>query len=182
MKTAKTLMSVLLLSAVSMAPAYANWFSNSRTNTMMNIGSAPNPTPADLRRIGDSTASNGVAFASVPQERPVVERVAYVTPKTNLDVPAKAGLRRLEGKTVYGAHGARLGSILTVNLNDRLADVQLPGGIAVAMPASLLMDKGTRVTAPTISPLDMMAMAKTQTGRTVAIDVDRRHMPIRSRG
>jgi hypothetical protein len=171
MKTAKTMMSLLLLSAVCVSPASANWFSNPRTGTMLNIGSAPNPTPADLRRIGDSQFSNRTGFAA-PQER-FVEPVAY-------HVDTNAELTRMEGKTLFGAHGARLGSIITVNHADRLAEVQTPGGIAVAMPVGLLMDKGNRVVSPTISPLDMMAMAKTQTGRTVAINVDRRHVPIRS--
>jgi hypothetical protein len=182
MKTAKTMMSLLLLSAVCVSPASANWFSNPRTNTMLNIGSAPNPTPADLRRIGDSTATNRAAYVS---QDPALEaeRAAYVTPKKDVHVATNAELTRMEGKTVFGAHGARLGSILAVNHAGRLAQVQTPGGIAVAMPVGLLTDKGNRIVAPTISPLDMMAMAKTQTGRTVAINVDRRGMPIRaSRG
>ena len=51
MKT--TIASVLLSSAACLVPAYANYFHNPRTNTNLNIGSAPNPTPADLRAIGD---------------------------------------------------------------------------------------------------------------------------------
>jgi hypothetical protein len=171
MKTAKTMMSLLLLSAVCVSPASANWFSNPRTGTMLNIGSAPNPTPADLRRIGDSQSSNRTGLAA-PQER-FVEPVAY-------HVDTNAELTRMEGKTVFGAHGAKLGWIVTVNHAERLAEVQTPGGIALAMPVGLFMDNGNRVLAPTISPLDMMAMAKTQTGRTVAISIDRRQMPIRS--
>ena len=58
-----------------------------------------------------------------------------------------------------------------------------PGGVAVAVPTSLLTDKGGRLRAVSLSPLDMMAMAKTQTGHTVAINMDRRHMILRtSRG
>jgi len=44
----------LLLSAVCMTPAMANYFSNPHTNTMLNVGSAPAPTPIELRAIGDS--------------------------------------------------------------------------------------------------------------------------------
>ena len=48
----KTLQSLLLLSAalICVTPASANYFSNPRTGINLNIGSAPNPTPADLRR------------------------------------------------------------------------------------------------------------------------------------
>jgi len=49
MKTTTTILSVLLLSAVSITSANANWFSNQKTNTMFNLGSVRNPTPAELR-------------------------------------------------------------------------------------------------------------------------------------
>ena len=40
----------LLLAAAAFAtPADANWFHNPGQNVNRNIGSAPNPTPADLR-------------------------------------------------------------------------------------------------------------------------------------
>jgi outer membrane protein OmpA-like peptidoglycan-associated protein len=46
-----TIRSLLLLSAViCVTPASANYFSNPAQGTTLNIGSAPNPTPADLRR------------------------------------------------------------------------------------------------------------------------------------
>jgi outer membrane protein OmpA-like peptidoglycan-associated protein len=46
-----TIRSLLLLSAViCVTPASANYFSNPAQGTNLNIGSAPNPTPADLRR------------------------------------------------------------------------------------------------------------------------------------
>jgi hypothetical protein len=134
---------------------------------MLNIGSAPNPTPADLRRLGDSGPRERDSF----NDR--IHQTAYMTPETGM---TKAEMMRLEGKTVLGAHGARLGSILAVNLNTRMAEIQTHGGVAVAVPASMLMDKGNRVMASTLSPLDMMAMAKAQTGRTVAINLDSRRM------
>jgi len=47
----KTILSLLLLSAaVCVTPASANYFSNPAIGMKLNIGSAPNPTPADLRR------------------------------------------------------------------------------------------------------------------------------------
>jgi hypothetical protein len=48
MKT-RILLPVLLLSAVFVSPASANWFSNPDVNINLNLGSAPNPTPADVR-------------------------------------------------------------------------------------------------------------------------------------
>ena len=48
MKT-RTLLSVLLLSAVFVSPASANWFSNPSMGIDLNIGSAPSPTPDQVR-------------------------------------------------------------------------------------------------------------------------------------
>jgi outer membrane protein OmpA-like peptidoglycan-associated protein len=46
-----TFLSLLLLSAaVCVTPASANYFSNPRLGMNLNVGSAPNPTPAQLRR------------------------------------------------------------------------------------------------------------------------------------
>jgi hypothetical protein len=43
------LMSLLLLSAAFVSPASANYFHNPYTNIYLNIGSAPTPTPDDVR-------------------------------------------------------------------------------------------------------------------------------------
>ena len=51
MKTLKIAGSLLLLSAVFVTPASANWFSSQSSNTMFNVGSVRNPTPADLRAL-----------------------------------------------------------------------------------------------------------------------------------
>ena len=48
MKT-KLMLSLLLVSAAFVMPASANWFHNPYENINRNVGSAPNPTPADLR-------------------------------------------------------------------------------------------------------------------------------------
>src|SRR5260221_6752999 len=46
----KTFLSLLLLStAVFVTPASANYFANPRLGVNLNIGSAPNPTPAQRR-------------------------------------------------------------------------------------------------------------------------------------
>ena len=169
MKTVKTMASLLLLSAVAVSPAYANWFSNPHTGTMLNIGSAPNPTPADLRRIGDSQyAPTPVAFQSEIIQ-PTFAPVAYVTHDEH--AISSAAMYRMEGKTVLGTKGMRLGYILAVDHGSKMAELQTPSGIGVAMPVGLLIDKGNHMSAPTMSKLDITAMAKTQTGRTVAINV-----------
>src|SRR5579872_5363425 len=50
----KAILSVLLLSAVAASPASANYFSNPRVGVNLNVGSAPNPTPSELRLLGES--------------------------------------------------------------------------------------------------------------------------------
>lgn len=50
MKT-RFLLPLLLVSAAFITPASANWFSNPAQGINRNIGSAPNPTPADLREM-----------------------------------------------------------------------------------------------------------------------------------
>jgi hypothetical protein len=50
MKT-KFVLSLLLVTAAFASPASANWFHNPYQNINRNIGSAPNPTPADLREM-----------------------------------------------------------------------------------------------------------------------------------
>ena len=169
MRTTNTMMSLLLLLAVFIAPASANWFSNPKTNMMLNIGSAPNPTPADLRAIGDSKFA--VAYTTEP--RVVARNQTIVMPEIVQTMNA-AQLTRLEGRVVSGSHGERLGYILAVDLDTRMIELQTPKGIAVAMPASRLVEKHGRVIAPTTSRAEIMAMAKAQTGRTVAINIDRR--------
>jgi hypothetical protein len=48
MKTAMAL-SVLFLSTASITPSFANYFHNPQLNVNRNIGSAPSPTPQDVR-------------------------------------------------------------------------------------------------------------------------------------
>ena len=47
----KTIIPLLLVSAVCVGPAYANWFSNPRLGVNLNVGSAPNPPPTKLARV-----------------------------------------------------------------------------------------------------------------------------------
>src|SRR5690348_12405077 len=72
----KTILSVLLLSAVCASPASANYFSNPITGTTLNIGSAPNPTPSQLRLLGESrvvVAENVIPPAPPPPPAAVPE-------------------------------------------------------------------------------------------------------------
>jgi len=48
MKT-RIILPVLLLAAVFVSPASANWFHNPAWNLNLNLGSAPSPTPNDIR-------------------------------------------------------------------------------------------------------------------------------------
>jgi hypothetical protein len=219
MKT-NTLMSLLLLTAVCATPASANYFSNTKWNTMLNIGSAPSPTPAQLRAIGDSS------YASAPVRRtlnpraeavppsPAVQEPVYdnddeivnsydeeivgsnspvvaptrvavgtksttttkvaatkvVAKKAMVATPATS-LAKMEGKPVFGSKGERLGYVLAVNEKAHLIDMQLPSGIAVSMPGTLVTDKGSRAIAPTVTKADTMDMAKSQTGRMTALNM-----------
>jgi outer membrane protein OmpA-like peptidoglycan-associated protein len=72
MKT--TLLSLLLITtAVSTTPAFANWFANPQLGVNLNVGSAPNPKPADLRVIETT------AYTAVPSA-PIVAAVEPVAP------------------------------------------------------------------------------------------------------
>jgi len=172
MKTSKTMMSLLAAAAIVASPAYANWFSNPHTNTNLNIGSAPNPTPADLRGPKAVVPSEPARLRASEyyQQTPV----AYETGTTVMHRMTDAQMTALEGKPVLGAHGARLGYVLAVDHGSRMAEIQTRSGIGIAIPTMLLSDKGNHILAPTTSRADMMAMAKTQTGRTMALNVDMR--------
>ena len=160
---AKTMLSLLLLSAVCAGPAYANYFSDSRSNTQLNVGSAPSPTPEQLRIIGDS---------ALAPPAPRSYRARGVSPprysEAFVGVPT---LTTMEGRAVFGTRGAQLGYVLAVNDVRGQVELQTPMGVAVAMPASLIGDEGTRLVAPTVSRADVMAMARQQTGRTYAMNI-----------
>ncbi len=86
--------SLLLLSAVvCVTPASANYFSHPEVGTNLNIGSAPNPTPADLRRgfaveapvtpyadatRTDSPAVSAPAFTAREEVFPPVQAPAFI--------------------------------------------------------------------------------------------------------
>jgi hypothetical protein len=64
MKTFQAVGSLLLLSAIFVTPANANWFSSQRSNTMYNVGSVRNPTPAELRALYNKDGAKPAAPVS----------------------------------------------------------------------------------------------------------------------
>jgi len=145
----KTMISLLLLSALAATPAAANWFSRPDLGINLNIGSAPNPTPNDLR------------LAERYVGAPLVARQV-----TSVDV-----LRDMDGKNVYGENGELLGNVLAVDEAAGMLDVQLDTGVAVAVNANMLINEPERIVAPTLSRADILEMARMQTGTTVALNV-----------
>jgi len=63
MKTTMAL-SVLLISAASATPSFANYFHNPHWNLNRNIGSAPSPTPRDIRENREPHARRTVPAAA----------------------------------------------------------------------------------------------------------------------
>jgi hypothetical protein len=131
-----TLTTLLLLSAVMVSPASANWFARPEFGVNLNVGSAPNPTPNDLR------ALYGPA------------RYGVYPSRISFDA-----LHDMGGKTVFGENGEELGFISTVDPASRLVELQLPNGRAVAVDAGLLINERDRVIAPTLSMAEVMALA-----------------------
>jgi hypothetical protein len=73
-------------------------------------------------------------------------------------------LRDMEGKEVGGKYNEYLGYILAVDERGKLAEMQIPTGVAVTLPTDLLIDEGNRVRAPTISRGDILNMIRKQGG------------------
>ena len=109
---------LLLLAAVAAtSPASANWFFRPGAGVSLNVGSAPNPTPNDLRIIYGPN------------------RYSVYPTRVGVEV-----LRDMSGKTVYGENGERLGMIGTVDEISRVAELQLADGRSVAVDANLLIN------------------------------------------
>jgi outer membrane protein OmpA-like peptidoglycan-associated protein len=66
----KVLLSLLLISTAYATPAFANYFSNPQLGMNLNIGSAPNPKPADLRIIETKTYIPAPVVAAVEPVEP----------------------------------------------------------------------------------------------------------------
>jgi len=94
-----SILALLLVSGALATPAYANWFHNPYIGINLNIGSAPNPTPADLRaeRLpiitqDDSTATPATADATKPAAQPAAP-VAQTQPAGTAPVAVAAQTR-----------------------------------------------------------------------------------------
>lgn len=127
---------LLLAAAAAASPASANWFFRPGAGVSLNVGSAPNPTPNDLRILYGPS------------------RYGVYPTRVGVEV-----LRDMSGKTVYGENGERLGMIATVDEASRLAKLQLPDGRSIAVDANLLINETDRVVAPTLSLAEVMARA-----------------------
>ena len=69
-------------------------------------------------------------------------------------------LRDMEGKEVGGKYNEYLGYILAVDERGKLAEMQIPTGVALVLSTDLLIDEGDRVRAPTISRGDILEMIR----------------------
>jgi hypothetical protein len=163
MKARNSMLSLLLLSAVCVTPAYANYFSDGRTGVTLNVGSAPSPTPEQLRAIGDSYYGREY-YREYRERRPPPRSARYGE--------VRPGLGFMEGRMVFGDRGQRLGYVLAVDDRTNQIELQTRSGIGVVMSANLIVERDGRLMAPTTSSLDVMSMAKAQTGRTIALNVD----------
>ncbi len=170
MRTHATILSALLLAAAVTAPAHANWFSEGFFGHK-NVGSAPNPTPDDLRAIGDSDRGIGKSYVFDRRDghwHEIVRVQARVTPPLRVRPAAftrettLTELRAMDGKMVVNAKGVKLGRILTVDEGAGTVILQTTQTPAVTVPAGLLTNGKTRVMAKTLSKKDLMDMARTQ--------------------
>ena len=89
----KTIVPLLLLSAVIATPAAANYFSNPAAGVNLNIGSAPNPKPSDYRtvRLSENAPPPVVQPAPLPPAPPpppVAEEIAPPPPPAPAPAPA----------------------------------------------------------------------------------------------
>ena len=87
----KTIVPLLLLSAVIATPAAANYFSNPTAGVNLNIGSAPNPKPSDYRIVQETVVPPAPPPAAAPPPPPpVAEEIAPLPPAPPPPAPAPA--------------------------------------------------------------------------------------------
>jgi hypothetical protein len=89
----KMLLALICVSAATITPACANWFSNPALGINRSVGSAPSPTPEQIRQekrppfvLRDSGAAGAVAEASAanqagPNAPKPAQTVATAAPK-----------------------------------------------------------------------------------------------------
>jgi hypothetical protein len=88
MKT-RFLLPVLLVAAAFVTPASANWFHNPYQGVNRNIGSAPNPTPADIRedRLPIAAQNEQADPAAVAAAAKDAGKTASAAPQTQTGTP-----------------------------------------------------------------------------------------------
>jgi hypothetical protein len=88
----KILVPVLLLSAAAMTPSYANYFSNPALGINLNVGSAPSPTPQDIREDRRPIVTEDVDDSSTVAAAPAPAKTA-ATPDHKTPQPAAGNAR-----------------------------------------------------------------------------------------
>ena len=91
MKT-KMLVSVLLLSAAAITPSYANYFSNPALGINLNVGSAPSPTPQDIREDRKPIVTEDVDNSTTVATAPTTGKTASASDQ-KVPQPAAGGTR-----------------------------------------------------------------------------------------
>lgn len=81
MKTKLMLPLLLIPAAALITPASANWFHNPYENINRNVGSAPNPTPADVRadRLPIVTEDENTSGTTTAQAKPDAKTASTTT-------------------------------------------------------------------------------------------------------
>src|SRR5258705_7822204 len=116
----KTMASLILLSAACVTPANANFFHNPVTGMNLNVGSAPNPKPEDLRAIGDA-------------------RYAFDSRAAEPDASSgRNALQAMQGKMVFSPRGENLGVVLAVDDLDKVILIGTPSGMHITVSAQIL--------------------------------------------
>jgi hypothetical protein len=85
MKTSKTVISILFISAISVTPAFANSFSNPHLNVHFNLGSAANPTVRDIRE----NHMPQMTRATAPSAEVAAEKATAIPAQQDRVEPAK---------------------------------------------------------------------------------------------
>ena len=148
----KTMAPLILFSAICVAPASANFFHNPVTGVSLNVGSAPNPKPEDLRAIGDAS----YAF----------DARADLKGANN----GPNNLHAMQGKMVFGAQAENLGVVMAVDDLDNVVLIGTPSGMHVTVSAQVLSSDGNKIIAAEISPIRLTNMADAQNGTTVVFN------------
>jgi hypothetical protein len=142
----------LLFSAALCMPAYANYFHNPITHMNLNIGSAPNPTPADLRTIGDASYAFDARSDSGARNA------------------SRTELQAMTGKTASDMGGENLGVIVATDDLDKVVLLETPMGAHIVVSAQLLSGDGPKVVAATITPMRLTDIARAQKGEAVVFN------------